>query len=231
MVMDAAVVVAENIVRLREEGMSARQAALEGTRQVGGALVASTITTVAVFVPVIFMDDVEGQLFADLALTISIAVGISLLIAVTVLPAAAGSWLRERKDTRATASLPGRASASGRCARRPVASANWRWVGALVLAPALLAALLMPQIDYLPPVKRAAVDAIFNFPPGMSPERVNREIAPTLLRAHAPLHGRREVAAAEQLVPQPVVRRRHHRCARRRSRPTSANSNASSATK
>ena len=57
------------------------------------------------------------------------------------------------------------------------------WVGALVLAPALLAALLMPQIDYLPPVKRAAVDAIFNFPPGMSPERVDREIAPDAARS------------------------------------------------
>ena len=96
MVMDAAVVVAENIVRLREQGLPAARAALEGTRQVGGALVASTLTTVAVFLPVIFMEDVEGQLFADLALTISIAVGISLLIAVTVLPAAAGSWLRTR---------------------------------------------------------------------------------------------------------------------------------------
>ena len=108
MVMDAAVVVAENIVRLREEGMPARQAALEGTRQVGGALFASTLTTIAVFLPVIFMDDVEGQLFADLALTISIAVGISLLIAVTVLPAAAGSWLRGAR-TRGSSIATGRA--------------------------------------------------------------------------------------------------------------------------
>jgi multidrug efflux pump subunit AcrB len=66
MVMDAAVVVAENIVRLRESGMPTAQAALAGTRQVSGALLASTLTTVAVFLPVIFMADVEGQLFADL---------------------------------------------------------------------------------------------------------------------------------------------------------------------
>ncbi|HEY0503376.1 MAG TPA: efflux RND transporter permease subunit [Lysobacter sp.] len=185
MVMDAAVVVAENIVRLREEGMPARQAALEGTRQVGGALVASTLTTVAVFLPVIFMEDVEGQLFADLALTISIAVGISLLIAVTVLPAAAGSWLRGSKEDAQRHRYWSRVSdwalraTAGR--RRQLA-----WVGALVLAPALLATLLMPQIDYLPPVKRAAVDAFFNFPPGMSPERVNAEIAPALLQRMRP---------------------------------------------
>jgi multidrug efflux pump subunit AcrB len=185
MVMDAAVVVAENIVRLREQGLPARQAALEGTRQVGGALVASTLTTVAVFLPVIFMEDVEGQLFADLALTISIAVGISLLIAFTVLPGAAGSWLR------AGAPNPQQHRNWSRVTEWALRTTAGRkrqltWVGALVLAPALLAALLMPQIDYLPPVKRAAIDTFFNFPPGMSPERVNREIAPKLLERMRP---------------------------------------------
>lgn len=184
MVMDAAVVVAENILRLREGGMPAARAALEGTRQVGGALVASTLTTVAVFLPVIFMEDVEGQLFADLALTISIAVGISLLVAVTVLPAAAGSWLRTGAGA---APHPGWRMA-GDWALRATRTRRQQlaWVGALVLAPLLLAALLMPQIDYLPPVKRAAVDANFTFPPGMSPARVDAEIAPVLLARMRP---------------------------------------------
>ncbi len=185
MVMDAAVVVAENIVRLREEGMPAARAALEGTRQVGGALVASTITTVAVFLPVIFMEDVEGQLFADLALTISIAVGMSLLVAMTVLPAAAGSWLRANprdvQQHRVWARVTDWALRTTQGRKR-----QWAWVGALVAGPIVAAALLMPQIDYLPPVKRAAVDAVFNFPPGMSPERVNAEIAPTLLARMKP---------------------------------------------
>ena len=185
MVMDAAVVVAENIVRLREHGVPAARAALEGTRQVGGALVASTLTTIAVFLPVVFMEDVEGQLFADLALTISIAVGISLLVAMSVLPAAAGNWLRsrpgERRRHRYWTDIGDWALRTTRTRRRQLA-----WVGALVLAPALLAALLMPQIDYLPPVKRAAVDAFFTFPPGMSPERVNREVAPVLMERMRP---------------------------------------------
>ncbi len=185
MVMDAAVVVAENILRLREEGMPAARAALEGARQVGGALVASTLTTVAVFLPVVFMDDVEGQLFADLALTISIAVGISLLVAVTVLPAAAGSWLRGRGGPahrhRAWSQASDWALRVTRTRRQ-----QWAWLAGLVAAPVLLAALLMPRIDYLPPVKRAAVDAFFNFPPGMSPERVNREIAPAVLERMRP---------------------------------------------
>lgn len=185
MVMDAAVVVAENIVRLREEGMPAGKAALEGTRQVGGALFASTLTTVAVFLPVIFMEDVEGQLFADLALTISIAVGISLLIAFTVLPAAAGNWLRVGKQNsqqhRFWSHVSDWALQTTRGRRRQLA-----WVGALVVAPVLLTVALMPKIDYLPPVKRAAVDAFLNFPPGMSPERVNSEIVPTILERMRP---------------------------------------------
>ena len=78
--------------------MPIEQAAHEGTRQVWPALFASTTTTIAVFLPVLFLKDAEGQLFADLALTISVAVGVSLLVAVTVLPVAAGRWLgRQRR--------------------------------------------------------------------------------------------------------------------------------------
>ena len=73
----------ENIVRLREKGMEADAAAIEGTTQVWGALVASTATTVVIFLPIIFLQDVSGQLFADLALVISVAVSASLVIAVT----------------------------------------------------------------------------------------------------------------------------------------------------
>lgn len=185
MVMDAAVVVAENIVRLREAGMPAARAALEGTRQVGGALFASTLTTVAVFVPVIFMRDVEGQLFADLALTISIAVGLSLLVALTVLPAAAGRWLRPQPGASAHHRPWSRIGAWALGATR-TRRQQLGWAGALVLGPVLATAALLPQIDYLPPVKRAAVDAFFTFPPGMSPERVNREIVPVLLERMRP---------------------------------------------
>ncbi len=183
MVMDAAVVVAENIVRLREQGVSAARAALDGTRQVSGALLASTLTTVAVFLPVLFMQSVEGQLFADLALTISIAVGVSLLLAVTVLPAAAVRWLRSGQSTSGTAFTPlVKLTLQLTATRRQ----QLGWVGALVLAPLLLTWLLMPRIDYLPPVKRAAIDAMFSFPPGMSPAMVDRELRPLLMQRMAP---------------------------------------------
>src|SRR5579862_9380442 len=90
MVVEGAIVVSGNVVRLREAGMALEEACRVGSRQVAGALLASTATTVAVFVPVLFLKDVEGQLFGDLALTISIAVAVSVITALTLLPQALG---------------------------------------------------------------------------------------------------------------------------------------------
>ena len=95
MVLDAAIVVLENIVRMREKGVESDVAALEGSKQVWGALLASTTTTVVIFLPIVFLEDVSGQLFADLAIVISVAVTASLIIAVTIIPTAAAHWLRD----------------------------------------------------------------------------------------------------------------------------------------
>jgi multidrug efflux pump subunit AcrB len=67
------------------------------------------------------------------------------------------------------------------------------WIGALLVAPLLAAWWMLPPLDYLPPVKRAAIDAFFDFPPGMSPEAVNRELLPTILERMRPyMEGRLE---------------------------------------
>ena len=94
MVLDAAIVVLENIFRQREAGMHGDEASMSGVTQVWGALLASTATTVAIFMPVIFLENEAGQLFSDLAVTISAAVVASLLVAVTVLPTAAANWIK-----------------------------------------------------------------------------------------------------------------------------------------
>jgi multidrug efflux pump subunit AcrB len=86
LVLDAAIIVQENIVRLRQSGMPPNEAARKGPSQVVGALFASTITSIAIFLPILFMQGLEGQLFADLALTISVAVTMSLIAAITILP-------------------------------------------------------------------------------------------------------------------------------------------------
>ena len=190
MVVEGAIVVSGNVVRLREEGVPLEDACRKGARQVAGALLASTATTIAVFVPVLFLKDVEGQLFGDLALTISIAVAISIITALTLLPAALGFVLRR----------PMRPSGYGKgwpwlteWILRVTNSAprQLAWVVGLLIVPLLLAWLLLPPLDYLPPVKRAAIDSFFDFPPGMSPEAVNRELLPALLERMKPYMERR----------------------------------------
>ena len=78
MLVDNAVVVLENIYRHRQRGVPAREAAVVGVQEVAGAVIASTLTTIAVFVPVLFVQETSGQLFRDIALAISCAVGLSL---------------------------------------------------------------------------------------------------------------------------------------------------------
>jgi HAE1 family hydrophobic/amphiphilic exporter-1 len=86
MVVDNAIVVLENIFRHRQMGKAAAEAAFEGAREVWGAVLASTLTTAAVFLPIVFVQEEAGQLFRDIALAIVVAVGLSLIVAITVIP-------------------------------------------------------------------------------------------------------------------------------------------------
>jgi HAE1 family hydrophobic/amphiphilic exporter-1 len=97
MIVDAAIVVLENIFRLREEGKSRQEAAYMGASQVWGAILVSALTTVLVFVPILIMQLEAGQLFRDIAVAISVSVLLSLVVAVTVIPALA-SRLLSTKD-------------------------------------------------------------------------------------------------------------------------------------
>ena len=86
MVVDDSIVVLESIAKARERGLGVLQAAVAGTREVSMAVVASTLTTVAVFFPLVFVEGVAGQLFKDQALTVSIALMISLVVSLTLIP-------------------------------------------------------------------------------------------------------------------------------------------------
>ncbi len=179
MVLDAAIVVLENIVRLRERGEKPKDASNLGASQVWGALLASTATTVAVFIPIMFLKDAIGQMFADLALTIAIGVGVSLIVAVTVLPTMARFWMRELPDPDDKKSIwetmsDGLMTLTNNNAKRA------GWVAGLIGASFTLFFLLMPQMDYLPPVKRDTVDSFLFFPPGTNVETADREIAKVL---------------------------------------------------
>lgn len=87
MLVDNSIVVIDNIYRLRLEGVPTVQAAIRGTKEVGGAIVASTLTTVCVFLPIVFMEGISRELFTDMGLTILYALMSSLLVAMTLVPA------------------------------------------------------------------------------------------------------------------------------------------------
>lgn len=187
MVLDAAIVVLENIVRLREKGESPHDAAQKGASQVWGALLASTATTVAIFLPIAFLEDVSGQLFADLAITIAVSIVVSLIIAVTVLPTAARNllktisekdphehwWSNITKGVMKITSTPTR---------------RFSWVFGLIFISFAGSWLIFPKIDYLPKGNQNQFQAFIMPPPGLSypaarfemSDEINRRLLPYL---------------------------------------------------
>ena len=100
MLVDNSIVVIENIYRLRGEGYSIKKAAVEGSKQVTGAIIASTLTTVSVYAPIIFTEGITRQLFVDLALNIAYTLVASLVVALTFVPAMSSVTLRRTKEIR-----------------------------------------------------------------------------------------------------------------------------------
>ena len=98
MLVDNSIVVIENIYRLRSEGYSARKAAVEGASQVAGAIIASTLTTICVFAPILFTEGITRQLFVDMGLTIAYSLVASLVVALTLVPAMAAGLLKKEKE-------------------------------------------------------------------------------------------------------------------------------------
>jgi HAE1 family hydrophobic/amphiphilic exporter-1 len=179
MLVDNAIVVIENIDRHRRMGKNALDAAYEGTREVWGAVFASTLTTVAVFLPVVFIQEEAGQLFRDIALAVVAAVSLSLLVSITVIPSLAHKLYaraskkpeRERKGplvalgTLLSSLLMGSVS---------MATRNWATRLVTVVVLITLAAgstvVLMPKMEYLPKGNRNFIVNILVPPPGLSHE-------------------------------------------------------------
>ncbi|WHH60872.1 efflux RND transporter permease subunit [Petroclostridium sp. X23] len=102
MLVDNSVVVLENIYRHRNEGYSRIEAAKLGTQEVGGAVMASTLTTVAVFLPIVFVQGMAGQIFKELALTVAFSLGASLLVSLTLIPMLSSKFLKMVKPHEAS---------------------------------------------------------------------------------------------------------------------------------
>ncbi len=187
LVMDAAIVVQENIMRLRQAGVRTAEAVIKGSRQVSGALFSSTLTTVAIFLPVLFMVGVEGQLFKDLAITISVAVLASLAVALTVLAAITSKWLAgEIAEDRFISKWDRLSNFVVKITDTTKLRSGWI-IG--LLATAIIAIwLLTPKIDFLPRANIDGIQVIFNIPAGMSVKTINEELAPDVVARLQPYY-------------------------------------------
>ncbi|MBN2299626.1 MAG: efflux RND transporter permease subunit [Acholeplasmataceae bacterium] len=108
MLVDNSIVVIENIFRMITEGKTRKEAAVEGAKQVAGAITASTLTTIAVFLPIAFIEGMVADVFISMALTISFSLGASLLIALTLVPSMASQMLNDhnnKKESKVIAKL------------------------------------------------------------------------------------------------------------------------------
>ena len=178
MVVDNAIVVLENVFRHLEMGKSPRQAAIDGGREVWGGVLASTLTTVAVFVPILLQQDESSQLFKDIALTISAAVALSLVAALTIVPVLASLLYRSGR------AIPAAERSRGRVARlyaafclrleahRPGDLGLKLGFVLLVAAGSLACMRLAPPAEYLPTGNRNMIMFFATPIAGTRPEAV-----------------------------------------------------------
>ena len=177
-VLDAAIVVVENILRLRGQGVKEPEASTRGATEVWGALFASTLTPIVIFIPIVFLEDVEGQLFADLSLTIAVAVTVSLIAAVTIIPLLVRHFLPI-----ASSMSEGDSSRSAAVVTRLTDSPVRRFgvIGALVAFSMAGTWILLPDLHYLPSVRRDAIDSFVGLPQGTSVETAHEEVAKPII--------------------------------------------------
>jgi multidrug efflux pump subunit AcrB len=191
-VIDAALIVQGNILRFIQEGKGPWEATVEGAQEVMPALFASMLTSIAIFLPVLFMEGLEGQLFKDLAITMAVSHAASLLVAMTVIPAA-NRWALAKgfpadQHQHWWAKMTGFAM---RFTDTPAARAAW--IGSLVGGSALFIVLLMPKVDYLPVAQTDNVWGQFRLPPGGNLDTAKKEFAPIVIERLKPhLEGKAE---------------------------------------
>lgn len=180
MLVDSTIVVLENIDRHLKMRKPTCQAALDGTLEVWGAILASTLTTVAVFLPVVFIQEEAGQLFKDIAIAVTCAISLSLVVSVLVIPSITCQIFRVVSSVkpRDLGPLPrfGAFMVNGIMLVVGLAVRNWftriLTVAGLTAAAVLITWLFFPKMDYLPEGNRNLVLNILIPPPGLSyPER------------------------------------------------------------
>jgi HAE1 family hydrophobic/amphiphilic exporter-1 len=176
MLVDNAIVVIENIDRHSKTGKSAYDAALDGTKEVWGAVLASTVTTVAVFLPIVFIHEEAGQLFRDIAIAVVTAVSLSLFVSVSVIPMFSNKFfgVASSKKLHSKSILVSSGNWLAEQIMNLVSMAIRNWKTRLTTI-CLLTGLafftvwaLLPKMEYLPQGNRNFVLSILAPPPGLS---------------------------------------------------------------
>lgn len=180
MLVDNSIVVIENTFRLRNMGYSAVQAAVSGAGQVAGAITASTLTTICVFVPIVFVDGMTRELFTDLALTITYSLMASLLIALTFVPAVSKGLLKSKKGKTVLGQR-------GRVVTKYKRMAAWALlhkkrilIAALALLIASSGLLLVKGFEFMPEMSSNQISSTISMPEGSTLDdtiRVNDKIS------------------------------------------------------
>ncbi len=205
LVVDDSIVVLESIAKARERGMGILEAAIKGTREVFMAVVASTLTTIAVFLPLVFVEGIAGQLFRDQALTVSIAIAVSLVVSMTLIPML--SALKGRPPLEFPAEDPRQPWRPERRWQKPAAFAG-RGIGAMFRYGFYAAAWLVVRIfrgiaAVVGPVMRKASD-IAMAPYGRA-ERTYLRLLPAALARPWPVLGGAALAFALTLAALPML--------------------------
>ena len=178
MLVDNAIVVLENIDRHRGMGKRPIQASYDGAQEVWGAVLASTATTVAVFLPIIFMEEEAGQLFKDIAIAITFAILTSLMVSITVIPTLTRTFYRMARKRKVRMAIVGRIGGWFSeffltLSRFTLKNAVTRLLTITLLTSLSIGAawFLMPKAEYLPQGNRNLVLNIMLPPPGYSMEK------------------------------------------------------------
>jgi HAE1 family hydrophobic/amphiphilic exporter-1 len=180
-------------------GKSAFKAAYEATREVWGAILASTLTTIAVFLPVVFMQEEAGQLFRDIAIAVTSAVGLSLFVSVSVIPMFSKQLFAFRQRKQRSAKSKSFLGSGGLRVEQGImwlvrlVTKNWMTRAATVLSLSILsiygANLLLPKMEYLPQGNRNFILNILIPPPGLSFDE-RKAIGEHIYRINGPYFGK-----------------------------------------
>ncbi|MDK1290634.1 efflux RND transporter permease subunit [Pseudoalteromonas umbrosa] len=191
LVMDNAIVVLESISTLKERGHSLVSACIEGVRKVWTALLASTVTTVVIFMPIALSGSAETELFSDLAIAVATAVITSLFVAIFIVPLLCKTVAKPQQENTQQQG----ASNNLNWLRKVTDSRKQQlsWVAVLLVSPVVVFLTMLPPLDYLPPLKKDSIDSFIRFPASAHLDLIEQEIVlPMAERLEPYLDGKAE---------------------------------------